>query len=64
MPGFNGTGPAGIGPMTGGGMGYCVVSLKTPEEEVAYLKSRAYALEIQLKQIKKMIEELEKVEKR
>jgi len=25
MPGFNGTGPAGIGPMTGRGRGYCAV---------------------------------------
>jgi len=23
MPGFNGTGPDGMGPMTGGGRGYC-----------------------------------------
>jgi hypothetical protein len=23
MPGFNGTGPAGMGPMTGWGRGYC-----------------------------------------
>lgn len=23
MPGFNGTGPQGMGPMTGGGRGYC-----------------------------------------
>ena len=23
MPGFDGTGPAGMGPMTGRGMGYC-----------------------------------------
>jgi hypothetical protein len=23
MPGFNGTGPAGLGPMTGWGRGYC-----------------------------------------
>ncbi|MBN1367381.1 MAG: DUF5320 domain-containing protein [Dehalococcoidales bacterium] len=23
MPGFDGTGPRGIGPMTGGGRGYC-----------------------------------------
>lgn len=29
MPGFDGTGPLGQGPMTGRGMGYCV--LKTPE---------------------------------
>ena len=24
MPGFDGTGPMGMGPMTGGGRGYCV----------------------------------------
>lgn len=23
MPGFNGTGPSGMGPMTGGGRGFC-----------------------------------------
>ena len=28
MPGFNGTGPAGMGPMTGGGRGYCAVPVK------------------------------------
>ena len=26
MPGFNGTGPMGEGPMTGGGRGYCISS--------------------------------------
>ncbi len=25
MPGFDGTGPRGMGPMTGGGRGFCVV---------------------------------------
>jgi len=25
MPGFNGTGPLGMGPMTGGGRGFCAV---------------------------------------
>ncbi|MBU4312313.1 MAG: DUF5320 domain-containing protein [Candidatus Omnitrophica bacterium] len=25
MPGFNGTGPVGMGPMTGGGRGFCAV---------------------------------------
>ena len=28
MPGFDGTGPRGIGPMTGGGRGFCVVPLR------------------------------------
>jgi hypothetical protein len=27
MPGFDGTGPMGVGPMTGGGRGYCAVLL-------------------------------------
>jgi len=27
MPGFDGTGPIGLGPMTGRGMGYCAVRL-------------------------------------
>mgnify|MGYP001279932871 CR=1 FL=1 len=27
MPGFDGTGPRGQGPMTGGGRGYCVVDM-------------------------------------
>ncbi|HHW43416.1 MAG TPA: DUF5320 domain-containing protein [Desulfotomaculum sp.] len=27
MPGFNGTGPRGGGPMTGHGQGYCIVPL-------------------------------------
>jgi hypothetical protein len=27
MPGFNGTGPWGMGPMTGGGRGFCAVPL-------------------------------------
>ena len=26
MPGFDGTGPAGMGPMTGWGQGYCITS--------------------------------------
>jgi len=35
MPGYNGTGPAGDGPMTGRGRGYCIMELpengKLPE---------------------------------
>ena len=31
MPGYDGTGPAGAGPMTGRGLGYCI--LKNPERE-------------------------------
>jgi hypothetical protein len=28
MPGFNGTGPRGMGPMTGGGRGFCAVPVR------------------------------------
>ena len=28
MPGFDGTGPIGMGPMTGGGRGFCAVPMK------------------------------------
>ena len=29
MPGFDGTGPMGIGPMTGGGRGFCTMPMGT-----------------------------------
>jgi len=29
MPRFNGTGPRGMGPMTGRGMGYCIMPVVT-----------------------------------
>lgn len=31
MPGFDGTGPRGLGPMTGRGEGYCAFVLPAPE---------------------------------
>lgn len=33
MPGYDGKGPRGQGPMTGGGKGYCIVKIpRTPDE--------------------------------
>jgi hypothetical protein len=60
MPGLDGTGPRGIGPMTGRGMGYCVVPLSTQEEELDYLRKRAEAIRRNLKQIEVRIRKLEK----
>ena len=37
MPGFNGTGPMGMGPRTGGGFGFC-----SPEAGTAFPGSRSY----------------------
>ena len=35
MPGFDGTGPRGFGPMTGEGRGYCVLKVSnTPREPI------------------------------
>lgn len=33
MPGFDGTGPRGLGPMTGRGEGYCAFTLPEPGTE-------------------------------
>ena len=62
MPGFDGTGPAGTGPMTGGGMGYCAVPLNTPEQEKEFLENMSRILIIQLRQLENRIEELEQLE--
>ena len=36
MPGFDGTGPRGQGPMTGGGRGFCVLKVPpTPAEPIS-----------------------------
>ena len=35
MPGGDGTGPRGIGPMTGGGRGYCVMPAENSRQSVA-----------------------------
>lgn len=62
MPGFDGTGPRGMGPMTGGGRGFCAVPLSAPQQELDYLKSQAHALKAQLEQIEARIEHLRSTE--
>jgi len=59
MPGFNGTGPRGIGSMTGRGMGYCVIPLSTQDQELDFLKNRKQALREELEQIEARIVRLE-----
>jgi hypothetical protein len=60
MPGFNGTGPHGMGPMTGRGMGYCVIPLSPQQEELDYLKKQAQAIRSQLQHIEVLIRKSEK----
>lgn len=40
MPGFDGTGPRGMGPMTGGGRGFCAIPL--PKTWPGYVGRAAY----------------------
>jgi len=44
MPGFDGTGPMGMGPMTGGGRGFCAIPLSPGWPAYAGMRfSRPYA---------------------
>jgi hypothetical protein len=61
MPGLNGTGPHGMGPMTGRGMGYCIIPISTREKELEYLRNRSEAMVEELRQIEIRISKLEKV---
>jgi len=62
MPGFNGTGPRGMGPMTGGARGYCAVPLSTPQTGLDSLQYQMQALKAQLEQIEARIEYLRSTE--
>jgi hypothetical protein len=42
MPGFNGSGPMGAGPMTGGGRGYCNPAYAGNESPMGYGRGMAY----------------------
>ena len=58
MPGFDGTGPRGGGPMTGGGRGFCAVPLSAPQQELNFLKNQSQALREQLEQIETRIKDM------
>jgi hypothetical protein len=60
MPGFDGTGPRGMGRMTGRGRGYCVMPLSTQVEGLDYLKEQARAMRRELERIEVRIKKLEK----
>lgn len=58
MPGLDGTGPNGMRPMTGRGMGYCCIPLSTCDEELIHLKKQVEVLSKQLKQNEEFISEI------
>ena len=59
MPGFDGTGPRGMGSMTGGGRGFCAIPLSAPQQELDFLKNQAHALKAQLAQMETRIKDME-----
>jgi phage tail tape-measure protein len=61
MPGLDGTGPRGKGPMTGAGEGYCMLVVNDSKKELDNLKSQANNLQTQLSRIKNRIKALEKL---
>jgi hypothetical protein len=59
MPNHDGTGPDGKGPMTGRGMGNCILPLTTSKQELDFLKNQAQMLQAQLKKTRTRIKALE-----
>ena len=59
MPGFNGTGPYGMGPMTGRGTGYCIVPLPVRGDDLVALKTEVQTVRQKLEQIKSRLSRLE-----
>lgn len=55
MPGFDGSGPGGRAPMTGGGRGYCAIPIGSREKEMDILKTEALALRVRLREIEARI---------
>jgi len=51
MPGFDGTGPYGRGPMTGGGRGFCAVPLNIPGVELDRFEPGNYYSDEQIEQL-------------
>lgn len=58
MPGFDGRGPRGMGPMTGGGRGFCAVPPNVPRTELDSLKDQMNVLKAQLREIEARIKDL------
>jgi len=59
MPGTNGTGPRGLGPITGRGTGKCAVSVTEPAGEMLFLKNRARVLRDELRRVQLRIRNAE-----
>jgi hypothetical protein len=62
MPGKDGTGPKGKGPLTGFGSGKCAVPLNTKKEELTFLKNQRDVLRKELENVKRRIASLEAID--
>ncbi|MFC1924529.1 DUF5320 domain-containing protein [Chloroflexota bacterium] len=58
MPGFDGRGPRGMGPIAGGGRGFCAVPLSVSGTELDFLTNQMNNLKAQLRQIEARIKDL------
>ena len=58
MPNYDGTGPDGKGPMTGFGMGYCIIPISSSKQELEFLKQQTEALKNKLKRLEAAIGQL------
>ena len=63
MPGFDGTGPRGKGPMTGWARGYCAILISSPQPELSVFKNQVGDLRLQMEQMSERIDNLIKIEK-
>ncbi len=60
MPNRDGTGPEGKGPMTGRGMGDCVIRLTSSKQELDFLMNQAQLLQTQLEKTRARIKALKR----
>jgi hypothetical protein len=60
MPNRDGTGPEGKGPMTGRGMGDCVIRITSSKQELDFLMNQSQLLQTQLEKTRARIKALKR----
>jgi hypothetical protein len=60
MPNRDGTGPEGKGPMTGRGMGNCVIRITSSKQELDFLVNQVQLLQAQLEKTRARIKAIKR----
>jgi hypothetical protein len=60
MPNRDGTGPEGKGPMTGRGMGNCVIRITSSKQELDLLVNQVQLLQVQLEKTRARIKAIKR----